>query len=216
MSGKFLVVRSKPRVVRSKLFALCEFGAGRSVSRRSFTLFEVLLVIVLLAALAAIVWPSLGGRGQVRLESMTSAVSSMLSFARSAAMNTGRRHRCVFSENGSRMWVEKQSDPLGSPGEFAKVKADWARLDLAGSAVRCTMVDLIGMHKLLRSREREVLEQELEEGFYEPIEFFPDGSCDSCLIVLSIASGEELGIEINGLTGQVRIVQTWQDEESTE
>jgi len=187
--------------------------ARRPVEVRAFTLFELLLVIVLLSILAAVVWSGLGGHEQAQLNSMAGQVSAMLSYARSAAMNTGRIHRCVFADGGSRMWIESQADPVERPSEFEKVKADWAQLNLIRQGVHCSMVDLPGFHLYLRQREREVLNQEVPEAFYEPIEFYPDGRCNPCLIVLDGSEKDQVGLELNELTGQVKIVEKWPGQE---
>ncbi len=52
--------------------------------------------------------------------------------------------------------------------------------------------------------EKFCADEELPEAFYEPIEFYPDGRCDPCLIILSGPSEEQLQLEVNGLTGRVK------------
>jgi len=189
----------------------------RCLLRRAFTLLEVLLVIAVLVVLAALVAPNIAGRReQAQLEYIASHVSSLLSLARSTAMTTGRRHRCVFDENGSRMWIEHEVDPIEQGGQFEPINANWARFDLAEQDGRCVMVDLSGLHKLIRAKEIELLDQDLPEDVYDPVEFRPDGRCDGGMIVLAGPSGRQTALELDGLTGQVRISDKWQGDQELE
>ncbi len=190
---------------------------ARTRSRASaFTLLEVLLVIALLAGMAAIVWPSLGSQqSRAELDNAASQLASFLSMSRSTAMSTGRRYRCVFSENGLIATIEVEDNPIEFPGVFERLKSHWARLDLAESNVVCEMVDLTGYRKIIRMKERELIEEEMPLALHEPVEFFPDGRCDSGLIVLVGSSGRRLYLRLNGFTGAVKVFEEWQVEESS-
>jgi len=184
---------------------------------RGFSLVELLLTIGVLIMLAGLIWPNLTGRRErAQLEYIGSQMASTISYARAAAMSTGRRHRCVFQDGGSQMVIEWEADPVEAGGEFEPLKGQWARLNLIQEGVRCEMVDLVGYDKLLKERERELLDQEIPSELYEPIELYPDGRCDSGTIVLSAASGERLELQLNGFTGQVRVSRRWQGKTDSE
>lgn len=180
---------------------------------RSFTLIEILLVIAVLVMLAGLIWPNvMGRREQARFDHVVLRVSTMMSLARSGAMMSGRTHRCVFDEGGGRMRVEWEPEPFDGAGEFEPVEGSWARLDLAKEGVRCEMVDLSGVFKAIRVRERDVVGEDPPAALLEPVTFRPDGRCDSGVIVLKSKGGREAQMAINGLTGQVRMVESWQGE----
>ena len=170
-----------------------------------------------LVLLAALVWPNVAGRRErAQLDYVGSQVASLLSLARSAAMSTGRRHRCAFTEGGAKLRVESEADPLDRPEDFQPLKAEWGQLNLADENVRCVLVDLMGLDKVIRTRERDFLDRELPAQLFEPIMFGPDGRCDSAVILLSGPSPRALRLELNGLTGQVRIQEQWDVEAKSE
>jgi hypothetical protein len=175
------------------------------------------MVMGVLVLMAALVWPNVAGRrGQAQFQYVISTASSMLSLARSESMVSGTRYRCVFEDAGARMVIEHEPEPLDRPGQFEPVQGSWSRLDLAGQGVRCVVVDLDGVYKAIRLKEREVLEREFAPELFEPIEFQPDGRCDSGTIVLSGPSDRAVQLQLSGLTGQVRIVDGWPNEPSTQ
>jgi len=184
---------------------------------RAFTFLEVLLVLAVLVALAGLIVPNLGRRRErAQLEYITAQVTSLLTLARSTAMSRGRRHRCVFGDNGYRVWIEAELDPVGQAGQFEPIAADWARVDLSEQGGRCVMVDMSGLYRLIKAKESELLDRELPDNVYEQIEFRPDGRCDSGIIILAGASGENVTLDLDGLTGRVKVSQKCRDEEDTE
>lgn len=101
----------------------------RSSIQRGFTLFEVLLVIVLLAAIAGLAWPSLTGaskRGQIT--ESASRMKSLVSMLRASAMNDSRRYRMTIRQDGS-VVIRRQLDAIRAPQVYVPVRENWAQTE---------------------------------------------------------------------------------------
>lgn len=96
-------------------------------ARAAFTLIEVLLVIVLLAALVGLAWPSLASatkRGQI--DESARRMKSLVSMLRASSMNEARRHRLTIRQDGS-VAIRRQFDAIRAPHIFTPVRELWAQ-----------------------------------------------------------------------------------------
>jgi prepilin-type N-terminal cleavage/methylation domain-containing protein len=99
---------------------------SRRPIRAGFTLFELLLAIVLVGLLAVFLWPdSYGVLRGAQLDESVDRVQALLSMSRAKAMNEARRYRIAFRPDGT-IWVWRQRDPLLAPDEYELLREGWA------------------------------------------------------------------------------------------
>lgn len=186
----------------------------RSPRHPGFTLFELLLVIGLLAVLAAFVMPDMiTAFERERLPESARQLRALIQLTRANAMYEGRRYRIRFPQEdeldgqGSQLQpiVEVERDPLTAPEQFTPVRASWAEDETLQRGIRCARirmgkptVDLL----LGQSTAEQVVEQEetqieeamadvdFDEGF-PPLVIDPDGTCDWVTFLLTDAAPEE-------------------------
>jgi hypothetical protein len=176
---------------------------------RAFTLLELLLVIVIMIALAGVIWPSLSTRQAAgKLRSTSEQLASLMSLARGGAMSKGCSYRCVFEVDGMRAVIEEEADPLNHPGVFEPIKAHWAKLDLGKDDIRCLSVHFDEWEGLLKEEEAEILDRvdsKSEDHASPPILFYPDGTSDTATILLGDSENNNFTLTLNGITGQVKL-----------
>lgn len=205
MAGMFSQ-SSKERVVRRA-----------SLDRRGFSLIEMLLVIALIVALAGILLPNFSGRRETeQLRSAARQLETLITLTRNNAMLTACRHQLAVSADGRRVVVEWEKDPLEQAGVFVAIKADWAEVNIGDLSTRCVRVELSGLLRGARQRERMAIEQTDDQERFESIEFLPDGRCDATLIVLQGPSGSRTALDLDGLTGLMKVTERWEPIEAVE
>ena len=184
---------------------------GNNMKARAFTLLELLLVMAILISLAVVVWPDLSAsRASGRLENVADQLASLMKMARSGAMSTGSKYRCVFEVDGRLAVIEQEVDPLDSPGIFEPLSAHWARLDMGAEYISCLLVEFEQWEGLLKKEETAILDEidKVEDSYIsEPIVFYPDGTCDSVTVVIGDGEGNLYTLILNGLTGQIQMEQ---------
>jgi len=170
--------------------------AGRAGG--GFTLLELLVVISLLALLAGIAWPLLGSeQPRKQLERSAQRLTALLAMCQAEAMLNGHAFRLAWpeeidSEEASAVQpiVEHEADPMGSPGEFLPVAAAWAREPVLLSGVECRLVQPgpLDLSALERTGGRFEVP---DEPSLVPIRFYPDGTADEAVFVLTAAQADE-------------------------
>ncbi|MCG3178799.1 MAG: hypothetical protein BIFFINMI_01129 [Phycisphaerae bacterium] len=122
------------------------------MTRRGFTLMEVLLAIALLVILAAMVMPTFSGQlEQRRLISSAEQLRGLLYMASAQAQQRGCRLEVRFvappaapmiegqpAATSVRVYIER--DPLAKPGAFEPLMASWADWQLPGSQLQVVSV----------------------------------------------------------------------------
>lgn len=153
-------------------------------SRNSgFTLFELVLVLILLAAAASLVAPRALKLHERRLDANLRQAHAMARHARSLAVTRGAASRIMFDDNDGRFWIEIEKDPFERPGEFEAPGDEW------GTGIR-----------LMEGVRFETLET-------DAVTFRPDGTSDDAVIVLAAGEEERKGLEIRGATGTSRVLE---------
>lgn len=189
-------------------------GTGRG----GFTLLELILVLVIVGALAALIGTRLGtGLAGDRLVVAARDLAATLRLASDRAQLSGRRHRVLLGLEGGYVVVEEEDDPLDAPDEWSPVQLQWARKRAFARPVRfgvvtvdpdddeyreeldaeaTEVVELLytpdGVHVL---RAEDVLEVEPEEGIAIEITLHGEGDEDT---------GDALYLRIEP-TGRVRV-----------
>ncbi|MHC4779482.1 MAG: prepilin-type N-terminal cleavage/methylation domain-containing protein [Planctomycetota bacterium] len=148
-----------------------------------FTLFELILVLILLAIAVGVVGPRALPLAEHRMDSTLREAHAMARHARALAVTRGFSTRIHFDPNERRFWLEIEADPLGEPGTFTNPGDEW------------------GMGVLLREGV------EFDSLDADSVTFRPDGTAEDALIVLKEPEGERKALEIRGVTGLSRVVE---------
>jgi len=183
------------------------------MARRGLTLLEVMLVLALLAAMAALMFT--GGSiklQQAAIQSSADDVRAALGRTRLAAIEEGRAYEFVCYEDGS---YEARPQVEIEPGAFEDEDdkpAPWRHESQLPRDVVFVRVQQYPYQDLPLTDDEldEDVEDETdpdvpEEGF-PPIVFHPDGTSHNAVIELVGPEGRTVEIALRGLTGQARVV----------
>ncbi len=180
--------------------------------RSGFTLFELLIVIVLIGVLAAFLWPDFGLL--LRSEQLGESVvrtKALVAMCRAQAMNESKRYRITLLPDG-RMLLTRQRDPLLAPDEYVLVDDGWARIDWLLDDVWVEAVlplpdgppPLLIDDDVIEFAEFEEFPEPLEEPF--EIDFEPDGSTTSVRWILRTLDGRGRELTLDGRLGRLAAI----------
>lgn len=198
--------------------------------RRGFTLLEILLVLMLMIAVWAIVWPALDKpMAAERLRASADQLRSELTRGRVAAMRTGRAHVLSVDLTTGRFTLAP-ADGITPTSTTAPVAATSPTMSVVAPPGR-TLPDGIRLTELLAvddvtpppavAQQQPPTETQVATGpaasgsptttaMTSPpssIFFHPDGSTSSARITLANQHGVSLLLELRGLTGATRVVE---------
>ena len=163
-------------------------------ARCGFTLFELILVIVIFAVLAGAIAPRFtGGIERARLKGTAFAAAYLAASAARIAAANGRVVKLLFDSGGRVIKletdVETEMGEVGAPIELSE-------------GIKIESVEVIG---------RPGYEEDVEE---EAVRFFPDGRADEAYIVLVGEAGGKYTVIVNPVTGyaQVAVGEKEQDD----
>lgn len=215
-----LVGRQARRQLRTAFFrraaglqGAARIRAVRVRARRSaFTLFEVLLVIVLVAVLAAVAWPTLSGSGRAEnLDESVGRFKALIAMCRAQSMNESRSHRIVFRVDGT-ISVRRQIDAIEAPHQFVPVQDPWGRQTVLLDDVWIDGViplpegppPLNVQDDLIEFAEFDELPRPIAEieGAVQ-ISFRPDGSSESLRWIVRDGRGRGVEMTLDGRLGNV-------------
>ncbi len=148
-----------------------------------FTLFELVLVLVLMTVAASLIMPNALSLTEKRLDVTVRNAYAMARHARDLAVTGGAKTRIHFDPVEQRFWLETENDPFQNPGVFSAPSDEWGEGFAPGAKVRMSHVD-----------DTEVV-------------FQPDGTAEDALIAFASESGEEKALEIRGMTGLSRVLE---------
>lgn len=165
-------------------------------SDRGFTLFEFLIVMVIIVAVVGIVAPSFSGffpafKTQKAVEMIVAAAGK----ARAEAALTMRRHRLYVistpkEDTAAYTYLAYEADPLASPGIYFKLPGAWGTPEELSDDLSFESVD---------GAQEDV---EVGGSFFE---FNTDGTATEGTIVVVHAKGERRTLKIDGTTGKVYV-----------
>jgi len=181
---------------------------ARRQTKSAYTLVEVLLVVVLLAAISAMALPNfLRDLEREQLPGSARRLRSLIALTRANAAFDGKRYRIRFPTKddedpllGRRQpMVEREDNPIDEPEIFNQVTAPWAIQKTLLRDIRCIEVrpgrpNIAALQELRKLREdiKKSLEQQdrRDERFdpmRPPLYIEPDGSSDWATFVLTDA-----------------------------
>jgi len=193
----------------------------QDMPRRAFTLFEVMVVVALLALLAAFTWPEFSQAGRLEeLDESARRMETVIQMCRAQAMNETRRYRLTFRLDGT-VRVTRQRDPLLAPHEYYRFREPWANMALLMPHVWVEALLPLpeGPPPLLVEDEVfefEEFEQELipvaECEREVQINFEPDGTSNSARWVLRDENGSGVEMTLDGRLGRVDVAPVEREE----
>jgi len=186
--------------------------ATHSMKRRGYTLSEVLLVLGLLAAVAALAQPALrSSLGDSRLRSAARQIRTELAKTRLRAMQSGTaqrfryqvEHNCfeITPANFDSGEIGSGTEPpatVPSPGDRAVAAEDTSTKPLPGTqAVHLELPEGV----FFDPAEAHLTALIDEEGWSAPIVFYPNGRAADATIRLRGERGAVVDVSLRGLTG---------------
>jgi len=187
----------------------------RFMNRRvtGFTLFEVLLVIAIMAVLAAFAWPTFFGEREASgLRESATRLKALVNMCRAEAMNESRRYRIEFLQDGS-VELSAQQDALDAPEQYVDVSTDWSRGEMIVKDVWIESIlalpggpppVLINDENIEFADEKDYVQLKVQElDRPQQLNFETDGSCDSARWVLRDALGRGLEMTLDGRLGRI-------------
>ncbi len=188
----------------------------RSHREAGFTLIEIMIVVVLIAAVMGVLIPSLGGDFGRGLSSATDVISAELRYVSQRAISTGRVHHWVVDlegeDSGERFRIEEELEPEAPAVFETPTHAELLELTPPVHEAEFVPVDSrAGSWRWLGDEgvwiDSVVLgEQEFSEGLVE-IAFAGDGGADPAEVLLTDERGNLTLIRILPFTGEIRVVE---------
>ena len=159
---------------------------------RAFTLFELLIVMVIIAIAFYAFRPSFAGvlRGAEKRGALRKVVG-LLTSARAEAIARGTLIRVVCAPHEGLLWAEAQVDPTWDIYEFEPIS-------LLGRPE-------VSLPRSLVISEVWIAGQAAVDAGDATIYFYPDGRTDGASLVLVGVDGNETVIDVAPTTGRVRL-----------
>jgi prepilin-type N-terminal cleavage/methylation domain-containing protein len=198
--------------------------------RSGWTLLELLVVLGILAAVAAVSWPAVGrGLARARLREASRQLGAELARARLAAIETGRAQRVRCELGGGRL--DRGPVPPAEPARPVTERASAPAtptpedvVDAAGEArdahVECNLPE--GIRFLAAGPQRSPLDDRTpaadlppdteldrspaaEPRWSEPIVFDAAGRASGGIVELASAEGQTTAVHVDPLTGAISV-----------
>ncbi|MGQ9574187.1 MAG: pilus assembly FimT family protein [Thermoguttaceae bacterium] len=191
-------------------------AARRLPARRTaLTLAELLIVVGVLAALAAISWPML--RGPIQRHQLLAAAKQLRTAwgkARLDAMDSGIARLFRFQPGGSRYEIAacRTTEAEQAPTRLWFSPPAWADRDPAGDSLPKAVAFYLPGDSQRAGGDSELALPEGRGRWGPPILFFPDGKTSGARIRLVGRRGLYVDVVLRGLTGSVQIGQVRQME----
>jgi len=196
--------------------------------RRGLTLMEVLLVLALLVAMGAMVWPNLQRPfAAERLRRAGDQVRAHWSRARNRAIDSGEVYSFRCQLQGSRYLIERYAgldiDQAVTSTGFAATASDNATPGTPALSIDKTLPAGVTMSDLQTEADARTSSQAMEFGnedpsqsrdetWSTPVLFFPDGTSTTAELTLTNQYGATVMISLRGLTGGSRLGEVSADE----
>ncbi|VTR91831.1 tfp pilus assembly protein : Uncharacterized protein OS=Pirellula staleyi (strain ATCC 27377 / DSM 6068 / ICPB 4128) GN=Psta_3670 PE=4 SV=1: N_methyl [Gemmata massiliana] len=171
----------------------------RPVTRRGFTLVEVVVVMAILILLAAVVLPSIGVfRGDSRPRAAADVIRSELAAARGRAMIEGRPYRIAIGSNGDRIRRAPDGADFAEATAFDRTDGNAATVEYA---FENAAAELLSSPSVASD----------SDGTWTTIAVvLPNGTCLDDNMVVGVRDKEKndapLRVQIRGLTSTSRVL----------
>lgn len=192
------------------------------IIRSGLTLLELLLVLGIIVALAAMVLPAFGRLFiSQKLDKSGDIVRAEMGRARVQAIRTGKVFAFVYNEGQSQLAV-RQFDQLVQAGsiphfERAGQSGQGVLADGRSSNMDYDNEELPRGVRFVAGQAIEDIRSQYEadstggsKGKLKPILFYPDGSSQDAQLILANERGDVIRVILRGLTGSARVVRVSQ------
>jgi len=196
--------------------------ARKIAPQRGLTLIELMLVLVIIAALGGIVIPQFAGtRARFELDADARALLAMSRRARMVAVTEGRGCRLAIDPAARSYRLVRDADPLADPEDYVDPADEQPRFREAGTLGESTVVTLTDLqtgdaasssssYSADLYADAEMVVAELI-GTDQPFEilFRPDGTAQAAEVLLQEADGNaSWTLVVRAATGQAKIYRT--------
>ena len=194
--------------------------------RKGFTLLEMLLVLAIIVAIAALAAPAMRGLIQsARLRAAADTVRTEWTRAHVKAMKTGRIQVYRYELGGAKYSVQpwiagddaiESSAPTTAGFEVADETQDSANVGEGHELPEGTMFvagDAAAESRSLAIEQTAMDSTQFESEWSRPILFYPDGTTSDAFVV--VANENKVGIQVNlrGMTGTATLSEVMKLEE---
>ena len=185
--------------------------------RSGFSLFEMILVLGILALTAALVWPSLETMyGDSQLQNASDTIRSRLIAARSDAMEDGRIYLFRFTPGGANYQIVPydNNDESESPEESKPTSQSgtlppgllFFETPTEITIPSDTAINMIAKGGLnLPSSQSAFSETETDLPWSDPVVFQPDGTCGDLTLIIATFEGNYVEVNMQSITGIVKV-----------
>ena len=194
--------------------------------RKGFTLLEMLLVLAIIVAIAALAAPAMRGLIQsARLRAAADTVRTEWTRAHVKAMKTGRIQVYRYELGGAKYSVQpwiagddaiESSAPTTAGFEVADETQDSANVGEGHELPQGTMFvagDAAAESRSMAIEQTAMDSTQFESEWSRPILFYPDGTTSDAFVV--VANENKVGIQVNlrGMTGTATLSEVMKLEE---
>lgn len=181
-----------------------------AAKRRAITLLEILLTLSLIAASAAIVWPTLQRPfAQQRLRNSADQIRTAMNAARIRAISSGNVHALHYTTGSAQYRLEcyqEQGSNASTVSSFdvANAGGDTATANSANYALPDGIILLggqEGQNDQMRSNQQVSLADRAKSAQEVGILFFPDGTATNARVLLAGEHDRFVVVNLRGLTG---------------
>lgn len=160
-------------------------------SRGGFTLFELIIVMIVIFTLAAIVAPRFSDFfPSFQVRKSTEHLMAWARKARADAAVTGLRQRLMVDAKARKFWIEYEARPVKEPGKFVPLSGAWGEEQMPDAV---TVDSLEGLDAAATGSGAQYLE------------FLPDGTTKDATIVLGNDNGDSQTLKVEGATSKIYI-----------
>lgn len=177
----------KPKIFNRTLLAsrACAQKSVSKISRQSFTLIELLLVVVLLGVVAGLAVPNFSNTYvNFQLSETAKNISALMQYAQSRSIIKGVRHQMELDPSFSKYWLTQEassSEDEEGTGIFERIPGRFGRMFAIPQDIA------------VESEDPKIL-------------FYPDGKIDKIRIYLHNKKGDYFTITTEEQAGQVQIL----------
>ncbi len=160
-------------------------------SRRGFTLVELILVMIVIFAVAAVVGPRYTDFfPSFQLKKSTEHLLAWARKARADAATTGTRQRLMLDIDHRKYWIENEPRPIKDPGTFVPLGGSWGEE---------TFPDPVRFDSIKGA------ETDSANAGIRYVEFRPDGTSTDATVILVNEAGEQQTLRIVGTSSKITI-----------
>jgi len=160
-------------------------------SRGGFTLFELIIVMIVIFTLAAIVAPRFSDFfPSFQVRKSTEHLMAWARKARADAAVTGLRQRLMVDAKARKFWIEYEARPVKEPGKFVPLSGAWGEEQMPDAV---TVDSLEGLDAAATGSGAQYLE------------FLPDGTTKDATIVRGNDNGDSQTLKVEGATAKIYI-----------